>query len=111
MKKIFIFIIILLIIIIAYNGSNNFSNIAKVTKCDINNGGVMYLLDHKFVDANELVVINGKRMSCNFAWGPSEECNNLPKTNSCKTIYAKSGNIYNEPPVVTIEGLLALIKY
>ncbi len=113
-KKIFIIVGIILIIIIAlvavYNFSKSSVSIGKITKCNTDNG-VMYSLDSNAYDAGGLIILNGKSISCNWAWDPSEECQNLPETNSCKTIYATTNNIYGEPARVTIEGLLTLMKY
>lgn len=113
-KKIFIIFGILLLIIIAcvaiYSFSKSGNSIGKITKCNTDNG-VMYSIDSNAYDDGGLVILNGNSISCNWAWNPSEECKNLPETNSCKTIYATPNNIYGEPAKITIEGLLTLMKY
>jgi hypothetical protein len=113
-KKIFIIVSILSLIIIVcvviYNFSKSDISIGKITKCNTNNGA-MYSLEPNAYDAGGLIILNGNSISCNWAWGPSEECQKLPETNSCKTIYATPNNIYGEPAKITIEGLLILMKY
>jgi hypothetical protein len=114
-KKILIIVGTLLLLIIVsittYSFSKSSTPIGKITKCDTDNG-VMYSIDTNAYDVGGLIILNGNSIYCNWAWGgPSEECQNLPKTNSCKTIYASPSNIYGEPVKVTIEGLFTLMKY
>ncbi len=113
-RKIFRTVGVLLLTIIVYTVIYSFSksvtNVGIISKCNIDNG-VMYSLDYNAYDAGGLIILNGKSIYCNWAWGASTDCQNLPKTNSCKTIYATSNNIHGEPAKVTIEGLFILLKY